>query len=309
MLLKNFVPYIADKGKEYKPVRANDISDCLKRLAYSEIQPTEETKVGFVSYSDLDSIENLVTVVDPNGRILIITLRSDVKSIPEGESLKEIKRIAKERKLDIKSLPKKEIKALQKEARIKLMPTAPVKTTLHHLVFDCRECKLLVCESSVKAAEKVATIFLNSLAMLGDRAPKLVPLQLDAEIIIGCFTAWLKEKIAAQPFNLGNYAYLIDAADEDKPTAKLDHHDLTVEEVGRHLGSGKKVKEILLRYDNDITFIVTTDLVFKKVTATKNLQAMLKKESENSLMAPLSLMYIKCDMSLTELLEVINDAA
>lgn len=309
MLLKNFVPYVADKGKEYKPLRANDIADCLKRLAYSEIQPTEETKVGFVSYSDVDSIDNLVTVVDSNGRILIITLRSDVKFIPDADSLKEVKRIAKERKLDIKSLSKKDLKALQKEARVNLIPTAPVKTTLHHMLFDCKDCKLFVCESSIKAAEKVASIFLNSMAQLGERSPKLVPLQLDSELIISCFTAWLKEKIATQPFNLGNYAYLIDVADEDKPTAKLDHHDLTVEEVDRHLGSGKKVKEILLRYDNDITFIVTTDLVFKKVTATKNLQAMLKKESENSLLASLSVMYIKCDMSLTELLEVINDAA
>lgn len=216
----------------------------------------DNNKMGWVSpYHDNNQDD---FIVDMQGHLLL-RIKKETKILP-SPVIKQalLEKIDKQEQVLNRKLTKNEKATLKDEVMIDLMPRAFSKYNYYWLWIDTNNKRIIVDCNSFKQAEDILAILRKELGSLA-----LTPWSIDKplEQII---TTWVKEKLNFPPFILGNQAELKDPL-EDNGIVVFKNQEITGEEILVHFTSGKWVTKVQIIDERGVSFIVNTDLTFKRI--------------------------------------------
>lgn len=148
-------------------------------------------------------------------------------------------------------------KRLKDDLVHELLPRAFVRPSRTDVLLDLVHGLCVVDTSSRKAAETAASEIRRALG-------SFPALPLNAEVAPrAVLTGWIAGEALPEGLALGDECELKDAADRGA-MVKCQRHDLTCEEIGKHLEAGKQVTRLALTLDDHVSFVLGEDLVVRK---------------------------------------------
>ncbi|SFC37183.1 recombination-associated protein RdgC [Pseudoalteromonas denitrificans] len=163
---------------------------------------------------------------------------------------------------------KKEKDEIKENLLHSLLPQAFKKSNLQFAFIDLEKGWLVVNSGSFNKAEELLALLRKSLGSL-----PVVPAFVNFDL--GLFlTDWLTNMSPPEGFAIGQDADLQEA-DENGAQVKLKQHDLSSDEVQKHLENGKQVTKLALDWNERIKFMLAEDGSIKRI----NYSEVLKDEN------------------------------
>ena len=148
-------------------------------------------------------------------------------------------------------------KRLKEDLVHELLPRAFVRPGRTDALLDLEHGLCVVDTSSRKSAENVVSEIRHALG-------SFPALPLNAEVAPrAVLTGWIAGEPLPDGLSLGDECELKDAADKGA-VVKCQRQELTGEEIGQHLESGKQVTRLALTLDDHVSFVLGEDLVLRK---------------------------------------------
>ena len=148
-------------------------------------------------------------------------------------------------------------KRLKEDLVHELLPRAFVRPGRTDAILDLEHGLCAVDTSSRKQAENVVSEIRRALG-------SFPALPLNAEVAPrAVLTGWIAGEPLPEGLSLGDECELKDAADRGA-VVKCQRQELTGEEIGKHLESGKQVTRLALVLDDHAAFVLGEDLVLRK---------------------------------------------
>ena len=148
-------------------------------------------------------------------------------------------------------------KRLKDELVTELLPRAFVRPGRTDALLDLEHGICVVDSSSRKSAENVASEIRRALG-------SFPALPLNAEVAPrAVLTGWVAGDPLPEGLSLGDECELKDAADKGA-VVKCQRHELSCDEIGKHLEAGKQVTRLALNLDDHVSFVLGEDLVVRK---------------------------------------------
>lgn len=166
---------------------------------------------------------------------------------------KLVAKIAQIEQAEGRKVYRKERESLKDELVFDLIPQAFTKRTRTHAYIDHDKGLLVVDTSTYRVAEELMKLLRETLGSL-----PAVPLQVTENPAL-IMTSWLLGEDMPGSFALGDWAKLGEQR-SGGARANLDRQELTAEEVGAILNSGKVVSALRLTHDESTTFKLHSDL-------------------------------------------------
>lgn len=220
---------------------------------------TQEKSVGFVEprgHGHGPLVESI------NGH-RILKLKISTKTVPAAEIRKKAQEAADRIEAETGRKPgKREMKSLQDEAKLSLLPDAFAKEAVV-VVWHDPSTNLVVTDAvSQSKLDDVITLMVRTFVGLA-----LTPLQTN----IAPQTAMAQWLLAASPDEWPQGISVereceLRASDESKARVKFTHHHLQNDDVRRHIKEGKLPTRLALSWDGRITFVLSDTLQLKKLT-------------------------------------------
>jgi recombination associated protein RdgC len=232
------------------------IEKALKSYPFTPCGNLDTTKMGWVSpYHDNNQDDLLV---DMQGHLLL-RIKKETKILP-APVIKQalLEKIDKQEQALSRKLSKNEKATLKDEVMIDLMPRAFSKYNHYWLWIDTHNKRIIVDCSSFKQAEDILAILRKELGSLA-----LTPLSIDKPLE-QIMTKWVKENLNFPPFVLGDQAELKDPL-EGNGIISCKNQDITSDEMRIHFDSGKWITKIKIIDERGISFIINSDLTFKRI--------------------------------------------
>jgi recombination associated protein RdgC len=232
------------------------IEKALKSHLFTPCGNLDTTKMGWVSpYHDNNQDDLLV---DMQGHLLL-RIKKETKILP-APVIKQalLEKIDKQEQALSRKLSKNEKATLKDEVMIDLMPRAFSKYNHYWLWIDTHNKRIIVDCSSFKQAEDILAILRKELGSLA-----LTPLSIDKPLE-QIMTTWVKENLNFPPFVLGDQAELKDPL-EGNGIISCKNQDITSDEMRIHFDSGKWITKIKIIDERGISFIINSDLTFKRI--------------------------------------------
>lgn len=163
---------------------------------------------------------------------------------------------------------KKEKDEIKENLLHELIPQAFKKSSLQYAFIDLEKGWLVVNSGSFNKAEELLALLRKSLGSL-----PVVPAFVNYDL--GLFlTDWLSKMSSPEGFEIGLDADLLEP-DENGAQVKLKQHDLSSDEVQKHLENGKQVSKLSLEWNERIKFTLQDDGAIKRI----NFSEVLKDEN------------------------------
>lgn len=207
-----------------------------------------------------------------NGLFIMLTGHKEEKILPASvirDTLEEqVEAIEQEQNRQVFS---KEKKALKDDIVMALLPKAFSRHQDTHAYIDTAKGWLIIDASSFKKAEELTSCLRESLGSL--------PI---ANVILKqgpghSMTRWLeKASHIPAPFTLGDECELREPGD-DGGQIRASRQTLLSEEIGVHLEAGKQACKLALCWDDALTFVLSDDLVLRKIKCTETVQDQLNQ--------------------------------
>lgn len=160
---------------------------------------------------------------------------------------------------------KKEKDEIKENLLHSLLPQAFKKSSLQFAFIDLEKGWLVVNSGSFNKAEELLALLRKSLASL-----PVVPAFVNFDL--GLFlTDWLSKMSPPEGFEIGLDADLQEP-DENGAQVKLKQHDLSSEEVQKHLENGKQVTKLALDWNERIKFMLVEDGSIKRISYSEVLK-------------------------------------
>ncbi|OCG00323.1 recombination-associated protein RdgC [Gilliamella sp. wkB112] len=232
------------------------IDKAIKSHPFIPCGNLDNNKMGWVSpYNDNNQDD---FIVDMQGHLLL-RIKKETKILP-SPVIKQalLEKIDKQEQVLNRKLSKNEKATLKDEVMIDLMPRAFSKYNYYWLWIDTNNKRIIVDCNSFKQAEDILAILRKELGSLA-----LTPLSIDKPLE-QITTKWVKEKLSFSPFILGNQVELKDPL-EGNGIIVCKNQEITSEEILIHFTSGKWVTKIQIIDERGVSFIVNTDLTFKRI--------------------------------------------
>ncbi|MWN32003.1 MULTISPECIES: recombination-associated protein RdgC [unclassified Gilliamella] len=232
------------------------IENALKSHPFIPCGNLDTTKMGWVSpYHDNNQDD---FIIDMQGHLLL-RIKKETKILP-SPVIKQalLEKIDKQEQALSRKLTKNEKATLKDEVMIDLMPRAFSKYNHYWLWVDTNNKRIIVDCSSFKQAEDILAILRKELGSLA-----LTPLSIDKPLE-QIMTTWTKENLNFPPFLLGDQAELKDPL-EGNGIISCKNQEITSEEMRVHFDSGKWVTKIKIIDERGVSFIVNSDLTFKRI--------------------------------------------
>ncbi|MWP47115.1 recombination-associated protein RdgC [Gilliamella sp. Pas-s27] len=232
------------------------IENALKSHPFIPCGNLDTTKMGWVSpYHDNNQDD---FIIDMQGHLLL-RIKKETKILP-SPVIKQalLEKIDKQEQALSRKLTKNEKATLKDEVMIDLMPRAFSKYNHYWLWVDTNNKRIIVDCSSFKQAEDILAILRKELGSLA-----LTPLSIDKPLE-QIMTTWTKENLNFPPFLLGDQAELKDPL-EGNGIISCKNQEITSEEMRAHFDSGKWVTKIKIIDERGVSFIVNSDLTFKRI--------------------------------------------
>lgn len=233
-----------------------------------------------------------------DGRVMVC-VRKEEKVLPASlvrEMLAE--QVAELEEAESRRVGRKEKERLREELLHDLLPKAFTRSSFTHAYIDARNGWIVVDASAATRAEELLSLLRNSIGSLPVR-PVSVNQAPDA-----IMTGWLSGEGVPEGFEIGGECELRDPADD--AVVRCRHQNLFGEEIETHLQAGKRVAKLALEWREQISFVLDTDLVLRRVRFDDELQGESVDASDDDLSrfdTDLSLMGRELDRLLPELLE------
>jgi len=234
-----------------------DLSDLDTHLEQTRLKPVgalELSSRGFVSPFGRDG-EALSHRI---GDALWLTVGSEDKLLPSSvvNDLLQ-KKLAELEQREGRKPGGRTRKRLKEDLVHELLPRAFVRPGRTDALLDLEHGLCVVDTSSRKSAENVVSEIRHALG-------SFPALPLNAEVAPrAVLTGWIAGEPLPDGLSLGDECELKDAADKGA-VVKCQRQELTGEEIGKHLESGKQVTRLALTLDDHVSFVLGEDLVLRK---------------------------------------------
>lgn len=222
--------------------------------------------------------ENLVHV---SGDAMLVALRKEEKILPSSvikDALDE--KIEAIESRDGRKVYKKERDTLKDEIVINLLPRAFVRNSVTMAVIDTKAGLVYVDTSSTKRAEDMLSMLREVIGTLPVRpvSVKISP--------ANTMTEWVKEGAAPEGFMVADNAVLSDTS-EDGGKIAATRQDLASDEIQNHLQSGKLVTQLVLGWQEKLSFTLDSSLAIKKIKFEDLLQDEAADQGAEDMLAQL----------------------
>jgi len=234
-----------------------DLSDLDAHLEQTRLKPVgalELSSRGFISPFGRDG-EALSHRI---GDALWLTVGSEDKLLPSSvvNDLLQ-KKLAELEQREGRKPGGRTRKRLKEDLVHELLPRAFVRPGRTDALLDLEHGLCVVDTSSRKSAENVVSEIRHALG-------SFPALPLNAEVAPrAVLTGWIAGEPLPDGLSLGDECELKDAADKGA-VVKCQRQELTGEEIGKHLESGKQVTRLALTLDDHVSFVLGEDLVLRK---------------------------------------------
>jgi len=232
----------------------SDLDTHLEQTRLKPVGPLELSSRGFISPfgRDGDALSHRI------GDALWLTVGSEDKLLPSSvvNDLLQ-KKLAELEQREGRKPGGRTRKRLKEDLVHELLPRAFVRPGRTDAFLDLEHGLCVVDTSSRKSAENVVSEIRHALG-------SFPALPLNAEVAPrAVLTGWIAGEPLPDGLSLGDECELKDAADKGA-VVKCQRQELTGEEIGKHLESGKQVTRLALTLDDHVSFVLGEDLVLRK---------------------------------------------
>ena len=192
-------------------------------------------------------------------------------------------------------------KRLKEDLVHELLPRAFVRPGRIDAILDLEHGICVVDTSSRKQAENVVAEIRNAMG-------SFPALPLNAEVAPrAVLTGWIAGEPLPDGLSLGDECELRDAADNGA-VVKCQRQELTGDEIGKHLESGKQVARLSLALDDHVSFVLGEDLVLRKFKLLDGAVDALESGERDDIRAELDARFALMSAELKRLFSVIEPA-
>ncbi len=240
----------------------------LLKKPFAPCLSEQRTSIGWISPLGQDTKELSHQV---NGNILFSMMKQE-KILPSSviaDNLSE--RIAEIEEKQNRKVSAKEKREIREDIEHELLPRAFSKNTKLDAWINKKGDYLIINTSSAPRAEEFATLLRKTLGSLPITLPET---ETHPAVTM---TQWLSNLKPADNFSIGHECNLKNHGD-DKGQTTYKKHDLSLDEVHANLEAGKFVSELALEWDDKISFVLTENLVIKKLKFLNLLEDKLTNE-------------------------------
>lgn len=278
-----------------------DLSDLDTHLAQCALKPVgalELSSRGFISPfgRDAEALSHSI------GDATWLTVGSEDKLLP-GAVVNDLlqKKLAEMEKKEGRRPGGRTRKRLKEDLVHELLPRAFVRPGRTDAILDLEHGLCAVDTSSRKNAENVASEIRRALG-------SFPALPLSAEVAPrSVMTGWIAGEPLPDGLSLGEECELKDAA-EHGAVVKCQRLELTGEEIGKHLESGKQVTRLALTLDDHVSFVLGEDLVIRKFKLLDGAVDQLESTERDDLRAELDARFALMSGELKRLFAVLEPA-
>lgn len=230
----------------------------LETEEFTEIQANEFEHLGWVPV-----IPGSNHFVHNVGASFVIRLRKDSKIIPPAAITKELsERVQHIESTQVRKVSSKERTEIKERIILGHLPNAMVKSEYLDALVFVNNGMMVIDTSSQKQADDFTSFLRKAIGSL-----PINPL-ITERLPSAALTEWLKTDLdQVEGYDLGKECTLID---DDGGTVSFKKKDL-LDVTHEHLENGMEVQQLLLEAD-DNSFMITSDLVFKKIKCDYDLE-------------------------------------
>lgn len=188
-----------------------------------------------------------------------ITLKKSEKVLP-ASVIRDIldEKITHIQDTENRNIGRKEKQELKEQITDDLLPRAFTRSSKVHAVCDVRSGLLIINQSTTSKAENLLSKLREALGGLEAKLPKT---KISPSVLM---TEWLSSGSCEGGFDFDNTCEL-KGQGEAAAMVKISKQDLTTDEVAQHLKTGKTVTQLGLVWRDQIAFVLTSDLTFKRI--------------------------------------------
>jgi recombination associated protein RdgC len=192
-------------------------------------------------------------------------------------------------------------KRLKEDLVHELLPRAFVRPGRVDAILDLEHGICAVDSASRKQADNVVAEIRNALG-------SFPALPLNAEVAPrAVLTGWIAGEPLPDGLTLGDECELRDAADKGA-VVKCQRQELTGDEIGKHLESGKQVARLALTLDDHASFVLGEDLVLRKFKLLDGAVDSLESTERDDIHAELDARFALMSAELKRLFSVVEPA-
>jgi recombination associated protein RdgC len=169
---------------------------------------------------------------------------------------------------------RKERQQLKEELTQTLLPQAFTRSRRTFAYIDRKQGWLVVDAASANRAEELMAQLRTSVEGVSARLPNTI----DSPRVV--MTQWLRGEGIPADFELGD-EYELQDADKEGGIVRCRRQDPFSEEIQSHLEAGKQVTKLALTWRERLEFIVTEELVVKRLRFTDALKQEMDEEHED----------------------------
>lgn len=228
----------------------------LQQATFVECSLSQEKSVGWVPPRGQEH-GALVEAVDGQW---LLKLMLEQKSVPGSVIARKVKERAAEIEAATGRKPgKKETSEIKEDTRLALLPMAFAKQGSVLVWINPAARLLMIDAGSQIKADEVMTLLAKCVADLG---AVLVHSTISP---VAAMSDWLLSQEPPAGFTVDRECELV-AGDESKAVVRYSKHALDIEEVQRHITSGKRPTRLALTWEGRLSFVLTEGLQITKLT-------------------------------------------
>lgn len=252
MWFKNLFLFKFDAPFEFD---AEQLNAALESGMIADCPASQRESVGWSSPFGRDSE---LMVLANQGNYLIRIARQE-RLLP-ASVLKDhlLDRVEKIEEREQRKIGQRERRELREDLEFELLAKAFTKRSHVDAWIDSRHGWLAVDTSSAPRAESLVKLLTGTLGSLSIKLPQT------AVSPVATMTAWMNRSQAPGAFEFGHEC-CFKSPDDQNTTVTFKRHELIGDELRTHLNSGKFVSQIELVWENKIQFMLTENLLIKRL--------------------------------------------
>ena len=268
MWFKNLYLYQFEKEFDQD---ADTLHDALSKKPFVECSATQRESMGWVPPLG----KNSEAYSHAANNFILLTMARQERMLPASvvrEVLQE--RVVEIQERESRKVGSKEKKELTERIEDELLPRAFTRTQKLDAWIDAKGGWLVINTSSSTRAENFATLLRKTIGSLPVVPPK-------TEAVSPLLTEWLSSFKLPEPFEIGDECEMQSSGD-DAGIVAFRKHELGTDEVKSNITTGKTVSKLALVWDRKISFVVSDELVIKKLKFLDVLEEKMNEEDPQS---------------------------
>ena len=268
MWFKNLFLYQFEKEFDQD---ADALHEALSKKPFVDCSATQRESMGWVPPLGKNSEAYSHAV----NNFILVTMARQERLLPAAVVREELQeRITEIQERESRKVGSKEKKELTERIEDELLPRAFTRTQKLDAWIDAKGGWLVINTPSATKAENFATLLRKTIGSLPAVPPK-------TEAVSPVLTQWLSDYKTPEPFEIGDECEMKSLGD-DAGIVAFRKHELGTDEVKSNIETGKVVSKLALVWDSKISFVVSEDLIVKKLKFLDVLEEKMNEEDPQS---------------------------